>query len=298
MSETKAKVKVELPPPFPNHTQLPDEDGTFVKNFQEHPQSILLTDSIGPILQQRHPDGNYAIGQDCGIYWRETEPPEQGAVVPDWYYVPNVPALLDGKFRRSYSLWREYIAPLIALEFSSGDGTEELDKTPLSVSPSGETTKPGKFWVYENIIKISYYGVYIIETNQLEMYCFGNGGYQKIPPNKRGHYLIQPLGVELGIWHGSYQNQTQFWLRWWNKDGNLLLTGAERAEIEKAHAKQAEQRAEQSEQRAEQAEQRAEQAEQARINAVSQLLATGMDVAQVAQILSFTVEEVRQISGS
>ncbi len=86
MSETK--VKVELPPPFPDHTQLPDEDGSFVKNFQEHPQSILLTDSIGLILQQRHPDGNYAIGQDCGIYWRETEPPEKGAEPPDWFYVP------------------------------------------------------------------------------------------------------------------------------------------------------------------------------------------------------------------
>lgn len=39
--------------PFPDHTQLPESDGTFVfaeraegKNFQEHPQSILLTDSI------------------------------------------------------------------------------------------------------------------------------------------------------------------------------------------------------------------------------------------------------------
>ncbi|KPQ37885.1 MAG: hypothetical protein HLUCCO16_15225, partial [Phormidium sp. OSCR] len=34
----------------PDHTQLPCEDGTFVKNVQEHPQSILLTDSILPIL--------------------------------------------------------------------------------------------------------------------------------------------------------------------------------------------------------------------------------------------------------
>jgi len=277
MSETKAKVKIERPPPFPDHTQLPDEDGTFVKNFQEHPQSILLTDSIGPILQQRHPDGNYAIGQDCGIYWRETEPPEQGAVAPDWFYVPDVPPLLNGEFRRSYSLWREHLAPFIALEFSSGDGSEELDKTPLSVSTEGETIKPGKFWVYERIIRIFYYGVYIIQSNQLEMYCFGNGGYQKMSPNERGHYFIEPLEVELGIWQGSYQNQTQFWLRWWDKEGNLLLTGAERAEIEKV---------------------RAEKAEQARINAVSQLLATGMDVAQVAQILSFTVEEVRRISGS
>ncbi len=76
-----------LPPPFPDHTQLPESDGTFVKNFQEHPQSIILTDSIGGVLQQLHPDGQYAIGQDCGIYWRETEPPEKGAEAPDWFYV-------------------------------------------------------------------------------------------------------------------------------------------------------------------------------------------------------------------
>ena len=53
--------KIVLPPPFPDHTQLPEEDGTFVKNFQEHPQSLLLTDSIDPVLQALHPDGCYAI---------------------------------------------------------------------------------------------------------------------------------------------------------------------------------------------------------------------------------------------
>ncbi len=71
---TTSVNRVVLPPAFPDHTQLPDSDGTFVKNFQEHPQSLILTDSIEQILQQRHPDGQYAIGQDCGIYWRETEP--------------------------------------------------------------------------------------------------------------------------------------------------------------------------------------------------------------------------------
>ncbi|MGB3191355.1 MAG: hypothetical protein WBB43_18265 [Limnoraphis sp.] len=43
-----------------DHTQLPDSDGNFVKNFQEHPQSILLTDSIQPTLVSLHPDGQYA----------------------------------------------------------------------------------------------------------------------------------------------------------------------------------------------------------------------------------------------
>ena len=42
---------------LPDHTQLPESDGTFVKNFQEHPQSLLLTSSIRPVLDQLHPDG-------------------------------------------------------------------------------------------------------------------------------------------------------------------------------------------------------------------------------------------------
>ncbi|BCL34008.1 hypothetical protein NSMS1_04550 [Nostoc sp. MS1] len=120
MSETLADI--DVPPQFPDHTQLPESDGTFVfaqraggKNFQEHPQSIIITDSIIQTLQNLHADGNFCIGQDCGIYWRETEPPEKGTVAPDWFYVPGVPPRLDGKIRRSYVLWREYIPPLIAI---------------------------------------------------------------------------------------------------------------------------------------------------------------------------------------
>ncbi len=60
-------TKQEIPPQFPDHTQLPESDGTFVKNFQEHPQSLILTDSIELVLQRLHPDGQYVIGQDCGI---------------------------------------------------------------------------------------------------------------------------------------------------------------------------------------------------------------------------------------
>jgi Uma2 family endonuclease len=123
-------------PPFPktlpDHTQLPASDGTFVKNFQEHPQSILLTESIEPVLRNIHPDNQYCIDQDSGIYWRLTDPPERGAEAPDWFYVPNVPPTLNGELRRSYVLWQELIPPLIVIEFASRDGSEERDKTPLS----------------------------------------------------------------------------------------------------------------------------------------------------------------------
>lgn len=264
-----------IPRPFPDHTQLPESDGTFVKNFQEHPQSLLLTDSIGSVLQQLHPDGQYAIGQDCGIYWRETEPPETGAEAPDWFYVPNVPPLLlDGQIRRSYVLWREFIAPLIVLEFASGDGSEERDTTPLSTNGQGETTRPGKFWVYERIMRIPYYGIYEVNTGKLEVYHFVDRFYQKMEPNERGHYPIPPMRVELGLWNGMYQNQLHLWLRWWDEQGNLLLIGNEQAEVER---------------------QRAEAERQARLGAVSRLRSFGLSIEQIAEALSLSVTEVRSL---
>ena len=233
MSETLKPI----PPPFPDHTQLPESDGTFVKNFQEHPQSLMLTDSIAPVLQRLHPDGQYAIGQDCGIYWRETDPPEKGAEAPDWFYVPNVPPKLNGEIRRSYVLWREYKTPLIALEFASGNGEEERNQTPLSANLG---VKPGKFWVYEQIMRIPYYGIFEIKSDRLEVYHLVDVAYQKLESNERGHYPIPPLQVELGLWRGTYLNQTQTWLRWWDNQGNLLLIGEERAELEKRRADDAE----------------------------------------------------------
>jgi Uma2 family endonuclease len=247
---TQSLNPTALLPAFPDHTQLPESDGTFVKNFQEHPQSILLTDSLETTLQTLHPDGQYAIGQDSGIYWRETDPPEKGAEAPDWFYVPNVSPKLDGQYRRSYVLWREYAVPLIAIEFASGNGSEERDNTPLSRLPEGVNQKPGKFWVYEQIIRIPYYAIYIIKTSELEVYNWVNTRYRRLEPNDRGHYPIDLMSVELGVWEGSYQNQTQQWLRWWDSQGNLLLTGSEQAKLERLHTEQERQRADTERERA------------------------------------------------
>jgi len=229
MQTTEAPIKSIVPsPPFipaksinlPDHKQLPESDGTFVKNFQEHPQSIVLTSSIAPVLEKLHPDGHYCIGQDSGIYWRLVEPPEKGAEAPDWFYVPNVSPLLDGEYRRSYVLWKESVAPLIAIEFVSGSGAEERDATPPS-----ETEKAGKFWVYEQAIRIPFYAIFDAWKDLLEVYHLLDNRYVKLIPNDHGHYAIPPMGVELGL---KLANGVS-WLRWWDDAGNLLLTGDERA---------------------------------------------------------------------
>lgn len=237
------------PLPYVDHTQLPDEDGTFVKNFQEHPQSMLLTDSIKPVLDRIHPDGHYAIGQDCGIYWRWTDPPEDGAEAPDWFYVPNVLPTLDGMMRRSYVMWREAIPPLVVIEFVSGSGAEELDRTPYQ----------GKFWIYENAIHPLYYAIYYgAGKGKLEVYHLDAGHYVKMLANQNKRYPIPELQVELGLWQGEYLNIALPWLRWWDAAGHLLPTSEEIAEQERQRAEQEHQRAEQAEQRVAYEQQRAE----------------------------------------
>ncbi|MBP0020133.1 MAG: Uma2 family endonuclease [Cyanobacteria bacterium SBLK] len=219
---------------LPDHTQLPCEDGAFVKNFQEHPQSILLTDSITPILDRIHPDGQYCIGQDSGIYWRMTDPPLNGAEAPDWFYVPRVPPTLDGQMRRSYVLWQEIIPPQIVLEFVSRNGSEERDKTPWK----------GKFWIYETVIRPAYYGIYEVRQGRVEVYRLVENRYELMAANERDRFPLDALGVELGIWQGRYKNVELPWLRWWDSEGNLLLTGEERAELERQEKEQERTRAE------------------------------------------------------
>lgn len=200
------------------HKELPESDGAMVENFLEHPQSILLTESIWPLLQQRHPDGQFCVGQNSAIYWQDIDPPAKGCEAPDWFYVPGVPPMLEGEYRRSYVLWREVIAPLILIEFVSGDGTDERDRTPNS----------GKFWVYEQAIRAPFYAIYEVDLGQVEVYHLVDGRYELVSANERGHYPIASLGVELGIWQGRFFNQQVPWLRWWDAQGQLLPTAEER----------------------------------------------------------------------
>ncbi len=238
---------------LPDHTQLPDRNDEIVKNFQEHPQSTLLTDSIFTALGKLHPDGDFAIGQDCGIYWRLTDPPERGAECPDWFYVANVPPMLDGKIRRSYVLWKELIPPVLALEFVSGTGAEERDPTPYE----------GKFWVYERIIRPAYYGIYEVAKASIEMYHLQGTRYVQMQSTPQGRYVIPEMQVELGLWQGHYQGMTLPWMRWWDLDGQMLPTGEERAAIERSQklAAQAETKAAQAQAQTAQAETKAAQAQ-------------------------------------
>jgi hypothetical protein len=163
-------------------------------------------------------------------------------------------------------LWQEYIAPLIVLEFVSGNGEEERDQTPWT----------GKFWVYEQVIRPAFYGIYEVTKASVEVYHLIEGQYRPLAANQRGHYPIAPLDLELGIWQGRYQNLELPWLRWWDSSGNLLPTGEERAQQAEQQLEQVEQQLEQAEQQLEQAEKQLEQERQRNERLMELLRAQGI----------------------
>jgi hypothetical protein len=87
-------------------------------------------------------------------------------------------------------------------------------------------------------------------------------------------FWIPSIELGLGVWEGSYKNVNMLWLRWYDKNGNWVLTPAE---SEKQRANQEKQRADQEKQRADQERQRADQERQKTEKLIAQLRALGVE---------------------
>jgi Uma2 family endonuclease len=212
----------------PTHLDLPETDGKPVENAYQPLQSMLLTGCLTPVLDRFHTDGNYFIGADTGIYWRRTDNPLEGCKAPDWYYVPSVPRLLEGTYRRSYVLWEEYARPLIVIEYVSGDGSEERDETP----------RTGKFWVYERAIQSTFYAIHDPDAERMDVFELVRGRYQPLPRDASGRFRIPAMEVDLGHWQGDYRGHPFTWLRAWDWHGRLLPTLEEQAEFQHQRAEE------------------------------------------------------------
>lgn len=234
---------------LPTHLDLPKGDERPVDDFTHIPQEQLITQSLAPILHYRHPDGRYCIGQHSAIYWMLASPQLKGAIAVDWFYVPDVPAMPEGEYRRSYVMWQEKKSPLLALEFVSESGAAERDDTPMI----------GQYWICEQAIQSTYYGIFASKTRSLNLYRLENGKYHRVSENERGHCCIPELGIELGIWEGEFHNLLIPWLRLWDLEGNLLLHDEERLHRQQQLTEKERQRAEEERRRAEEERRRAEE---------------------------------------
>jgi hypothetical protein len=69
---------------------------------------------------------------------------------------------------------------------------------------------------------------------------------------------LEDIGLGVRLWDGEYEGVTAVWLRWCDREGNVIPTGAELAEAERARAEAERQRAEEEQRRAEAERARAE----------------------------------------
>lgn len=140
---------------------------------------------------------------------------------PDWFYVPSVlPTTAPNKNRRSYTPNLEGEIPAIVMEFLSE--TEGGEYSIKSKYP------PGKWFYYEQILKVPNYAIFEPDAGWVEVYQLDSSGrYQLQHPDANNRYPIPGIGLFLGVWQGTKSNRSGYWLRWWDEAGQMLLWGTE-----------------------------------------------------------------------
>jgi hypothetical protein len=147
---------------------------------------------------------------------------------PDWVYVPSVKEVISN--RKSYTPNLEGEIPLIVMEFlSDNDGGEYSVK---------RSYPPGRWFFYEQILQVPIYIIFEPTGGFLEYYNLENGRYELKLPDENGRHWVDAMGLYLGTWQGTKEAHTGYWLRWWDKDGNLLPWAVEKIEQERQRAEQ------------------------------------------------------------
>jgi DNA segregation ATPase FtsK/SpoIIIE-like protein len=147
------------------------------------------------------------------------------------------------KRHRSYLVWEFLKPPEVVIEIVSNRKGEEDGRKLQDYAKLG-----------------SRYYIIFDPTEQLKegvlrVYELRHHAYVKLTTR-----WLSAVGLGVTLWTGTYEEKEEVWLRWCDPEGNLILTGAERATQEYRRAERERQRAEQEHQRAEQERQEKEQA--------------------------------------
>jgi hypothetical protein len=188
---------------------------------------------------------------------------------PDWMYVQPVQPWPHNYPRRSYTPHTEGTVPFVVMEFLSATYGDEY-----SVE---HTEEIGKWFFYEQVIKVPRYVIFRPQTGRIEVYALESERYDNQNPDENGRYLIPGLNLFLGVWQGSREGRTGYWLRWWTEGGELLLWPEEKAENERQRAEDERQRADRQQQDKELAETLLEQERQRNQELLARLAALGID---------------------
>lgn len=151
---------------------------------------------------------------------------------PDWFYVPRVnPETLNTDLG-SYAPTIDGEIPAVAIEFlSETDGGEY----------SAKSTFPyGKWYFYERLLQVPVYVIFNPQDGDLEVHEWIDRRYElkseKMPADEKNSadtselYWIEPLKLYLGVWAGTKDGRTGYWLRWWDESKRMLPWASEQVE--------------------------------------------------------------------
>jgi Uma2 family endonuclease len=236
-----------LPTMYELKSEDPEEPG--LPDLFHWLQPCLLSETFHP---PNYPADQIFLAADINLYYDEEQTNRYKR--PDWYAVLGVPRFpQERNLRSSYVIWEEKVTPFIIVELLS-PGTEDED---LGSKLRDVEKPPGKWEVYERILKVPYYVVFDRYTHNYRLFQLEGGRYREARLfNNR--FWIPEIQLGLGVWEGNYQGTVQPWLRWYDVAGNWILNHQECTESERQRADFERQRAESANERADFERQRAD----------------------------------------
>lgn len=185
-------------------------------NFFQSKQSRLLVEPLYSSWQfldaeTGHPR-RFLAAANVGVFYSLNSPP----IVPDMFLSLDVELHenIHEKKHRSYFVWEFGKVPEVAVEIVSNTEGGELGK---------------KLNRYAQM-DVAYYVVFdplrYLSEDILRLYERGFWKRYRL----REDFVLAEVGLSLQVLHGEYENYTADWLRWCDGAGNLIPTGAERAQ--------------------------------------------------------------------
>lgn len=239
------------PPPDKGYTRCANSD--LVIEDDEPADSIhseklqrLLTGALYTSFQPKAEDTGELIPflatANVGLFYALKLPPLMPDVTLSLEVAP--PASFERKEDRTYLVWEMGKPPDVVIEIVSNRKGEELGRKLKDYARAG----------------VSYYGVYdplrqLRELQGSPLALFQRRGGEFVPFEST---WLEDIGLGLTLWQGSFEGVNTEWLRWCDREGEVLPTGEEKAALEHQRAEREHQRAEAEYQRAERERQRAE----------------------------------------
>jgi Uma2 family endonuclease len=245
-------------------THIITEDDEPVDNFPSEKNQRLLTESLYSSKQGALQQRKFIVAANVGLFYAPDEPP----IVPDVFLSMDVELAENwwDRRHRSYFFWEFGKPPEVVIEIVSNREGDEAE---------------GKLARYARI-GVDYYVIFdpMHLLSQESLRAYRRYGGQFLPIQRP---WFEELELGLRLWEGGFEEKYGVWLRWCDRNGRILATGAERAEDAEFHALFAEERAEQALERSVEAQQQAAEAQQQAAEAQQQAAEAQQQAAEAQQ---------------